>query len=84
LIGYGINEKRMTAKGYGETKPMTTNNTDEGRALNRRVEFVPQLSPQDAKDLQKADDKGKKAEEKANEKAEEKAEDKAKKAPPSP
>ena len=88
LIGYGINEKRMTAKGYGEAKPMTTNNTDEGRALNRRVEFVPQLSPQDAKDLQKADDKEKKAEEKAKEKteekAEDKAEDKAKKAPPSP
>lgn len=82
LIGYGINEKRMTAKGYGETKPMSTNNTDEGRALNRRVEFVPQLSPADAAKEKKAEEKEQKAEDKATDKASDKAMDK--KAPQSP
>jgi len=40
LTGIGISEKRMTSHGYGDTKPVETNNTKEGRALNRRVEFV--------------------------------------------
>ena len=37
---YGIDPTRLTAKGYGETMPKTTNDTPEGRAINRRVEFV--------------------------------------------
>ena len=36
----GIDPKRLTAKGYGETRPIAPNETDEGRQLNRRVEFV--------------------------------------------
>jgi OmpA-OmpF porin, OOP family len=36
-----IKEDRLTTKGYGETKPADTNDTAEGRAKNRRVEFVP-------------------------------------------
>jgi outer membrane protein OmpA-like peptidoglycan-associated protein len=36
----GIDAKRITAKGYGETKPITSNDTDEGRQLNRRTDFV--------------------------------------------
>ena len=37
---YGIAADRLVAKGFGETQPKTTNNTIEGRALNRRVELV--------------------------------------------
>ncbi|TND05559.1 MAG: outer membrane protein/peptidoglycan-associated (lipo)protein [Bacteroidetes bacterium] len=34
----GVDEKRVTAKGYGETKPISTNETPEGRQKNRRTE----------------------------------------------
>lgn len=40
LLGKLIPENRIIAKGYGETKFVATNDTDEGRQLNRRVEFV--------------------------------------------
>lgn len=39
VISRGINGDRLTAKGYGETTPIATNKTEEGRGLNRRVEF---------------------------------------------
>jgi outer membrane protein OmpA-like peptidoglycan-associated protein len=39
LISKGISESRIKSKGYGEVKPIATNNTAEGRQLNRRVEF---------------------------------------------
>ncbi|MEI8134817.1 MAG: OmpA family protein [bacterium] len=40
LVSKGIKEKRLVAKGYGKTVPVTTNETDEGRQQNRRVEFT--------------------------------------------
>ena len=40
LIIMGIDAGRLTAKGYGSTKPISDNTTIEGKANNRRVEFV--------------------------------------------
>lgn len=39
LVTRGIADKRLKPRGYGETKPVASNNTDEGRAQNRRAEF---------------------------------------------
>lgn len=39
LIGKGISTDRLVAKGYGETVPVATNDTDAGRQENRRTEF---------------------------------------------
>jgi outer membrane protein OmpA-like peptidoglycan-associated protein len=40
LAEQGIDRSRLTAHGYGESKPIDTNDTEEGRANNRRVEFT--------------------------------------------
>jgi OOP family OmpA-OmpF porin len=40
LVSMGIDSSRLTAKGYGETKPLGDNATVEGKANNRRVEFT--------------------------------------------
>lgn len=39
LISQGIDGSRLSAQGFGESKPIDTNDTDAGRANNRRVEF---------------------------------------------
>jgi OOP family OmpA-OmpF porin len=36
---YGVETNRMTVKGYGFGQPVASNDTEEGRALNRRVEL---------------------------------------------
>ena len=40
LIKFGIRESRLESKGWGESRPIATNATKEGKALNRRVEFI--------------------------------------------
>jgi len=39
LITKGISADRITAIGYGELSPVADNDSEEGRAVNRRVEF---------------------------------------------
>lgn len=41
LISKGVAAERLSAKGYGESRPVADNATDEGRLMNRRVELVP-------------------------------------------
>lgn len=40
LMEAGIEDSRLTTKGFGESQPLDTNDTAEGKANNRRVEFV--------------------------------------------
>lgn len=41
LIDKGIASGRLSARGYGESQPIASNATDEGRFQNRRVELIP-------------------------------------------
>ena len=40
LVEHGIDAGRMAAVGHGEDKPIAGNDSDEGKATNRRVEFI--------------------------------------------
>lgn len=40
LVRDGVDPQRMSARGVGETRPIATNDTPEGRAKNRRVELI--------------------------------------------
>ena len=46
LAGMGVNPSRMTAIGYGKSRPVADNSTEAGRLMNRRVEIV--INPQQA------------------------------------
>jgi OOP family OmpA-OmpF porin len=39
LVEHGIDGSRLSTVGYGESRPIASNQTREGRALNRRVEL---------------------------------------------
>jgi len=43
VLGYlttnGVSKDRVTAKGYGDTRPVVKNDSDENRQMNRRTEF---------------------------------------------
>jgi outer membrane protein OmpA-like peptidoglycan-associated protein len=46
LVRRGVGDRRLTARGYGETMPVADNGSDSGRAQNRRVEIVnPECTP---------------------------------------
>jgi outer membrane protein OmpA-like peptidoglycan-associated protein len=40
LTTHGISNTRLETRGYGQTRPITTNSTDQGRETNRRIEFI--------------------------------------------
>lgn len=40
LVAQGIDAKRLTSTGYGESRPISSNGTEDGREANRRVEFA--------------------------------------------
>nr|WP_199156280.1 OmpA family protein [Pedobacter sp. ASV2] len=43
LINAGIDPKRFTIKGHGDKEPVSSNSTEEGRTLNRRVQISAQI-----------------------------------------
>lgn len=40
LVAHGVDSRRLSARGYGQSRPSADNTTEEGRARNRRVEFL--------------------------------------------
>ena len=40
LLSHGVSASRITSKGYGKTRPIAENDSDLGRALNRRIEVA--------------------------------------------
>ena len=53
LVGTGVDADRLVAVGYGEREPIASNDTETGRALNRRVEFTV-LNPEAAETVRRS------------------------------
>lgn len=50
LIDQGrVDRQHLSAVGYADTQPLASNDTEEGRSSNRRIEIV--LYPKDLKDI---------------------------------
>ncbi len=46
LVQHGVAPERLTAKGYGKSRPVADNGNDQGRAKNRRVKIAdPRCTP---------------------------------------
>lgn len=70
LLRKGIKRGRLSFRGYGETRPKFSNETPEGRQLNRRVEIKPEESFDNTEDPAKKGDEKKGDEKKGEEKKE--------------
>ena len=53
LVTRGVEGRTLVARGFGESRPVASNDTDEGRTENRRVEFVVLNAPQTVKVINK-------------------------------
>jgi len=40
LVRYGVNASSLQTRGYGSTKPRADNSTEQGKFLNRRIEYL--------------------------------------------
>ena len=45
LVAHGVPAERLTAVGYGKSQPVDSNDSEEGRAHNRRVDVKPGVNP---------------------------------------
>jgi len=54
MLSQGVGEKQLVAMGYGESQPIASNSTAEGRRKNRRIQLLtlPSLTPQEISDQQ--------------------------------
>jgi OOP family OmpA-OmpF porin len=41
LVNRGVEPERFTVEGFGKSRPIASNDTEAGRAQNRRVELIP-------------------------------------------
>ena len=46
LIDHGVRSSRIISRGYGESRPVASNDTPDGRQLNRRVEIHVKANPE--------------------------------------
>jgi len=55
LVNAGVDSKRLVVVGHGESNPVASNNTEEGKRLNRRVEIIILRSEVEEEDSKKSD-----------------------------